>query len=38
MEETSTIYSVDTGCTCAFLSCHFPNNTKCSVLILVDWW
>jgi len=38
MEQTSTIHSEDTGFTYAFLSCHFPRNTKYSVLILLDWW
>jgi len=36
MEQTSTIHSVDAGFTYAFLSCHFPSNTKYSVLILLD--
>jgi len=36
MEQTSTIHSVDTGLTYVFLSCHFPSNTKYSVLILLD--
>jgi len=35
MEQTSTIHSVDTGFTYAFLSCYFPSNTKYSVLILL---
>ena len=34
MEQTSTIHSVDIEFTYAFLSCHFPSNTKYSVLIL----
>ena len=34
MERTSTIHSVDIGFTYAFSSCHFPSNTKYSVLIL----
>jgi len=34
MEQTSTIHSVDIGFTYAFFSCHFPSNTKYSVLIL----
>jgi len=36
MEQTNTIHSVDTGFTYAFLSCHFPSNTKYSVSILLD--
>ena len=37
MEQTSTIYSVDTGFIYAFLSCNFPSNTKYSVLILLTY-
>ena len=28
------MHSVDTGVVIPFLSCHFPSNTRCSVLIL----
>jgi len=34
MDRTSTIHSVDTGFIHAVLSCHFPSNTKYSVLSL----
>jgi len=34
MEQTSTIHSVDIGLTYASIICHFPSNTKYSLLIL----